>query len=41
MFIGIGKDYHSIRTTPDHAGVLLIVGGSGHKVGAVSDTEQI
>lgn len=40
MFIGIGKDYHSIRTTPDHAGVLLIVGGSGHKVGAVSDTEE-
>lgn len=40
MFIGYGKDYHSIRTTPDGDGVLLIVGGEGHKVGEKNDTEK-
>ncbi len=40
MYIGIGKEYHSIRTTPYNGGLLLLVGGEGHKVGTVSDTEQ-
>ena len=40
MFIGFGKDYHSIRTTPHDGGTLLIVGGSGHKTGTVVDTEE-
>lgn len=38
MFIGIGNDYHSIRTTPYGDGLLLLVGGEGHKVGAESNT---
>jgi glycine/D-amino acid oxidase-like deaminating enzyme/nitrite reductase/ring-hydroxylating ferredoxin subunit len=40
MFIGIGKDYHSIRTTPYAGGLLLLVGGGGHKVGTVTNTEE-
>ncbi len=40
MFIGSGKSYFSIRTTPSKDGLLLLVGGGGHKVGEVSDTEQ-
>lgn len=40
MFIGSGKDYNSIRTTPYEDGLLLLVGGGGHKVGTVSNTEE-
>lgn len=40
MYIGTGKDYHSIRTTPDEAGLLLLIGGKGHKVGTVTATEE-
>jgi glycine/D-amino acid oxidase-like deaminating enzyme/nitrite reductase/ring-hydroxylating ferredoxin subunit len=44
MFIGCGKEYFSIRTTPDREsldenGVLLLIGGGGHKVGEVINTE--
>lgn len=40
MYIGVGENYHSIRTTPtDDGGLLLLIGGGGHKVGAKSDTE--
>lgn len=40
MFIGSGKGAHSIRTTPHDGGLLLLVGGEGHKVGTVTDTES-
>ncbi len=40
MFIGSGKSYFSVRTTPSDNGLLILVGGGGHKVGEVSDTEQ-
>jgi glycine/D-amino acid oxidase-like deaminating enzyme/nitrite reductase/ring-hydroxylating ferredoxin subunit len=40
MFIGSGKDYNSIRTTPYQDGLLLLIGGGGHKVGTVSNTEE-
>lgn len=40
MYIGIGDNYHSIRTTPHPDGLLLLVGGEGHKVGSVSDTRE-
>lgn len=40
MFIGSGKEYYSIRTTPYEKGLLLLVGGGGHKVGTVTDTEE-
>lgn len=40
IFIGVGDDYHSIRTTPHPEGTLLLIGGGGHKVGAISDTED-
>lgn len=40
MFIGSGKNYRSIRTTPYEDGLLLLVGGEGHKVGSVSDTQE-
>ncbi|WP_290878756.1 FAD-dependent oxidoreductase [Fischerella sp.] len=41
MYIGTGNDYHSIRTTPTQdGGLLLLVGGGGHKVGTVTDTEE-
>ncbi len=41
MYIGTGNDYHSIRTTPaPDGGLLLLVGGGGHKVGTVTDTEE-
>jgi glycine/D-amino acid oxidase-like deaminating enzyme/nitrite reductase/ring-hydroxylating ferredoxin subunit len=40
MFIGIGEQYRSIRTTPYQDGLLLLIGGEGHKVGTVSDTEE-
>lgn len=44
MFIGSGEEYFSIRTTPDRDSpdenaVLLLVGGGGHKVGEVTNTE--
>lgn len=40
MYIGVGKNYHSIRTTPaPDGGLLLLIGGGGHKVGSKSDTE--
>lgn len=40
MFIGSGGNYHSIRTTPYENGLLLLVGGESHKVGAISNTEE-
>lgn len=40
MFIGFGKNYHSIRTTPYRDGLLLLIGGGGHKVGTVTETEE-
>jgi glycine/D-amino acid oxidase-like deaminating enzyme/nitrite reductase/ring-hydroxylating ferredoxin subunit len=40
MYIGSGKHSHSIRTTPYEGGLLLLVGGEGHKVGTVTDTEK-
>jgi glycine/D-amino acid oxidase-like deaminating enzyme/nitrite reductase/ring-hydroxylating ferredoxin subunit len=40
MFIGVGQGYHSIRTTPHQGGLLLMIGGEGHKVGAVTNTEE-
>jgi glycine/D-amino acid oxidase-like deaminating enzyme/nitrite reductase/ring-hydroxylating ferredoxin subunit len=39
MFIGSGEEYFSIRTTQQQDGTLLLVGGGGHKVGAVMHTE--
>ncbi|MDY6903018.1 MAG: FAD-dependent oxidoreductase, partial [Cyanobacteriota bacterium] len=41
MFIGVGQDYHSIRTTPHEGKTLLLIGGKGHKVGEVDDTEVL
>ncbi len=40
MFIGSGKSYFSVRTTPSPSGLLLLVGGGGHKVGEISDTQE-
>lgn len=40
IFIGADKDSYSIRTTPDQGGQLLIIGGGGHKVGSISNTEE-
>lgn len=40
MFIGVGQGYHSIRTTPDDGGLVLMIGGGGHKVGTVTNTEE-
>jgi nitrite reductase/ring-hydroxylating ferredoxin subunit len=41
MYIGVGKGYRSIRTTPtDDGGTLLIVGGEGHKVGSEEATDE-
>ncbi|MEA5502678.1 FAD-dependent oxidoreductase [Halotia wernerae UHCC 0503] len=40
MYIGTGEKYYSIRTTPDQDGLLLLVGGGGHKVGMVENTEE-
>mgnify|MGYP002777377106 CR=1 FL=1 len=39
MFIGVEDEYYSIRTTPHEGRTLLLIGGSGHKVGTVTDTE--
>ncbi|MGB3201610.1 MAG: FAD-dependent oxidoreductase [Nodosilinea sp.] len=34
MYIGVGDNYRSIRSTPtDDGGLMLLVGGEGHKVG--------
>lgn len=41
MFIGTGEKYRSIRTTPTNdGGVMLLIGGEGHKVGEATDTEE-
>ncbi|NJL45703.1 MAG: FAD-dependent oxidoreductase [Leptolyngbyaceae cyanobacterium SM2_3_12] len=41
MFIGTGENYRSIRSTPtDDGGMLLLIGGEGHKVGKVSASAQ-
>jgi glycine/D-amino acid oxidase-like deaminating enzyme/nitrite reductase/ring-hydroxylating ferredoxin subunit len=40
MYIGSGQKYYSIRSTPDPNGLLLLVGGGGHKVGTVENTEE-
>jgi glycine/D-amino acid oxidase-like deaminating enzyme/nitrite reductase/ring-hydroxylating ferredoxin subunit len=40
MYIGSGDSAHSIRTTPYQDGLLLLVGGEGHKVGTVTNTEE-
>ncbi len=40
MYIGIGETYYSIRTTPYQDSLLLLVGGGGHKVGTVTNTEE-
>lgn len=40
MYIGSGENSHSIRTTPYEDGLLLLVGGEGHKVGTVTNTEE-
>ncbi|MBG1258807.1 FAD-dependent oxidoreductase [Nostoc commune] len=40
MYIGSGEKYYSIRTTPDKNGLLLLVGGGGHQVGTVENTEE-
>lgn len=40
MYIGTGNSYRSLRTTPtDDGGLMLMMGGEGHKVGEDSDTE--
>jgi glycine/D-amino acid oxidase-like deaminating enzyme/nitrite reductase/ring-hydroxylating ferredoxin subunit len=41
MYIGSGKQSHSIRTTPYDGRLLLLIGGEGHKVGTVTDTEEL
>jgi glycine/D-amino acid oxidase-like deaminating enzyme/nitrite reductase/ring-hydroxylating ferredoxin subunit len=38
MFISVDQPTRSVRTTPHDGGVLLIVGGEGHKTGQASDT---
>jgi glycine/D-amino acid oxidase-like deaminating enzyme/nitrite reductase/ring-hydroxylating ferredoxin subunit len=40
MYIGSGEKYYSIRTTPYEGELLLLVGGGGHKVGTVENTED-
>ncbi len=41
MYIGVGDDYRSIRTTPtDDGGMVLLVGGEGHKVGSEAATDE-
>jgi len=39
MYINIGKPTRSVRTARDEGGLLLLVGGEGHKPGAEPDTE--
>ncbi len=38
MYINIGQPARSVRTAYDEAGVLLILGGEGHKPGTNTDT---
>jgi glycine/D-amino acid oxidase-like deaminating enzyme/nitrite reductase/ring-hydroxylating ferredoxin subunit len=40
MFIGAEEEYYSIRTTPYQDKLLLLIGGGGHKVGTVTQTED-
>ncbi|MGP1373379.1 MAG: FAD-dependent oxidoreductase [Almyronema sp.] len=41
MYIGVGQNYRSLRTTPtDDGATLLLVGGEGHKVGDDSATDE-
>ncbi|WP_017299143.1 FAD-dependent oxidoreductase [Nodosilinea nodulosa] len=41
MYIGVGEGYRSIRTTPTNdGGLLLLVGGEGHKVGTDDATDE-
>ncbi|OKH13774.1 FAD-dependent oxidoreductase [[Limnothrix rosea] IAM M-220] len=40
MFIGCGDSYRSIRTAPDGDDLLLLIGGEGHQVGDVTETEE-
>ncbi len=39
MYINIGQPTRSVRTAYDEDGVLLLLGGEGHKPGAEPDTE--
>jgi glycine/D-amino acid oxidase-like deaminating enzyme/nitrite reductase/ring-hydroxylating ferredoxin subunit len=38
MFISVDQPTRSLRTTPHEGGLLLIVGGEGHKTGQAEDT---
>ena len=38
MFISVDRPTRSVRTTPHDGGLLLIVGGEGHKTGQADDT---
>ena len=38
MFISVDAPKRSVRTTPNEGGVLLLVGGEGHKTGQAADT---
>ena len=38
MFIGVDQPTRSVRTAPHEGGVLLILGGEGHKTGQADDT---
>ncbi|MCC0176436.1 FAD-dependent oxidoreductase [Waterburya agarophytonicola K14] len=41
MYIGVGNNYYSIRTTPTEGkDLLLMIGGGSHKVGEKSETEE-
>ncbi|MBW4655327.1 MAG: FAD-dependent oxidoreductase [Kaiparowitsia implicata GSE-PSE-MK54-09C] len=40
MYIGTGDSYRSLRTTPEGDRLLLLIGGEGHKVGAVTNTAE-
>jgi len=40
MFISVSQPTRSIRTAPDGDGLLLILGGEGHKPGADADTRK-
>jgi glycine/D-amino acid oxidase-like deaminating enzyme/nitrite reductase/ring-hydroxylating ferredoxin subunit len=40
MFISVEEPTRSVRTTPHEGGLLLIVGGEGHKTGQAEDTRE-
>ena len=40
MFLSTEQPTHSVRVTEDGDGLLLIVGGEGHKTGRVDDTGE-